>query len=106
VARVTNAIGGNAGEAGYAIGAKSIDFRLMAALLEHHFDWSRPTASMDLSSALRNGALSAAALLRARELGVCVRCCLRFAAVDDSDVYACVLPAHHDVETRCAGVID
>ncbi|KAG7397889.1 putative tRNA pseudouridine synthase Pus10 [Phytophthora boehmeriae] len=45
---------------------------------------------MDLTQTLRDkSALSAAALLRARELGVCVRCCLRFADVDDPDVYAC-----------------
>ncbi|KAE9035566.1 hypothetical protein PR001_g7398 [Phytophthora rubi] len=44
---------------------------------------------MELLGVLRAGALSAKGLLRARELGVCVRCCLRFADVDDSDIYAC-----------------
>ncbi|KAG1708581.1 hypothetical protein DVH05_022209 [Phytophthora capsici] len=44
---------------------------------------------MDLLGALRGGLLSATALLRARELGVCVRCCLRFADVEDADIYAC-----------------
>ncbi|KAG6955866.1 hypothetical protein JG687_00010925 [Phytophthora cactorum] len=44
---------------------------------------------MDLLSALRGGLLSAKALLRAQELGVCVRCCLRFAGIEDSDVYTC-----------------
>ncbi|KAG6574754.1 tRNA pseudouridine(54/55) synthase [Phytophthora cinnamomi] len=33
--------------------------------------------------------LCARGLLRARELGVCARCCLRFADVADQDVYAC-----------------
>ncbi|CAH0492647.1 unnamed protein product [Peronospora farinosa] len=44
---------------------------------------------MELLIALRAGALSAVALLRARELGVCMRCCLRFAGIDDLAVYAC-----------------
>ncbi|KAL4086611.1 hypothetical protein PRIC1_013674 [Phytophthora ramorum] len=44
---------------------------------------------MDVSGALRGGLLSATGLLRARELGVCVRCCLRFAYVEDLDIYTC-----------------
>ncbi|RMX64951.1 hypothetical protein DD238_005820 [Peronospora effusa] len=44
---------------------------------------------MELLIALRAGALSAVALLRARKLGVCMRCCLRFAGIDDLAVYAC-----------------
>ncbi|ETO76107.1 tRNA pseudouridine(54/55) synthase, variant 1 [Phytophthora nicotianae P1976] len=44
---------------------------------------------MDLASALRGGLLSAKALVRTLELDVCVRCCLRFAGIEDSEVYAC-----------------
>ncbi|EEY56449.1 tRNA pseudouridine synthase, putative [Phytophthora infestans T30-4] len=43
---------------------------------------------MDVSNVLRGGLLSAKALQRVQELGVCDRCCLRFAGVEDSDVYA------------------
>ncbi|KUF94856.1 Ribosomal protein S6 kinase alpha-4 [Phytophthora nicotianae] len=43
---------------------------------------------MDLASALRGGLLSAKALVRTLELDVCVRCCLRFAGIEDSEVYA------------------
>ncbi|CAH0474946.1 unnamed protein product [Peronospora belbahrii] len=41
-----------------------------------------------LLTPLRAGALSATALLRTRELGVCVRCCLRFSCIDEMDIYA------------------
>ncbi|CAI5746591.1 unnamed protein product [Peronospora destructor] len=44
---------------------------------------------MELLIALRAGALSAVALLRACKLGVCMRCCLRFSGIDDLNVYAC-----------------
>lgn len=45
---------------------------------------------MELQAAIRESALSAASYAASLALGVCARCCLRFACVGDSAIYSYV----------------
>lgn len=45
----------------------------------------------ELCAAIRGSSLSLESFTAALALGVCARCCLRFAAISDTAIYACVL---------------
>lgn len=51
-------------------------------------DWENQ--KMELLAVIRTAKLSAEGYAAALQLGVCVRCCLRFADVSDSSIYAYV----------------